>query len=229
MVKPKSGRLRVLRFHKMEVPAQRPPFIQRAQDVISADKSRRVLDRFHHEPAGGRRMGSTGHFQGTDMAIRLGEVLVEQGVLTRDQVEAVLEQQQLAAKPFGLLAELLFDVSQEQIERAWAEQYRQLAPTCQLDDNLFSESAIGIVNRRQAWQFRILPVRHEGSELVIATTVEHLAKALKFVSRRLPVPCQFIIVDAKTLGRWLCARYPMPGMSEQSVLGDPFEGILAAS
>ncbi|MCK4874092.1 MAG: hypothetical protein KAS72_15320 [Phycisphaerales bacterium] len=160
------------------------------------------------------------------MAVRLGELLIQQGVLTRDQVDAILQHQQEAGRPFGDLAERMFGISPESIEQAWAKQYSQLTPTVDLASESFEPQAKKLVNRRQAWQFRILPIRFDGSELVIATTVEHLPRALNFVSRRMRVPCSFVIVDAEALGRSLCDHYAMPGMTSGAVHSDPFHSLL---
>jgi hypothetical protein len=162
------------------------------------------------------------------MTIRLGELLIEQGVLTRDQVEAVLEAQRQKQRPFGVLAEELFDADPHDVERAWAEQYSRLSPAPDLDEGSFEREASVALTRRQAWQFRVLPIRFDGPELVLATTVEHLPKALKFASRCLTMPCMFVTLDSPELGRWLCARYPMTGMNPGSVEGDPFASLRQA-
>lgn len=159
------------------------------------------------------------------MTIRLGEVLVEQGVLTRDQVEAILQAQERKRRPFGVLAEEMFDIDPAAIEHAWAEQYSRIAPAPRIDAGSFEREASVTVNRRQAWQFRFLPIRFDGPELLAATTVEHLPRALKFACHCLPVPCVFVTLEPRELGRWLCERYPMPGMTVESVAGDPFASL----
>jgi hypothetical protein len=163
------------------------------------------------------------------MTIRLGELLVEQGVLSRDQVEAVLEAQRQKQRPFGVLAEELFGVDPEAIEQAWAEQYSRIAPAPRLDEASFHRDAAVTVSRRQAWQFRVLPICYDGAELLLATTVEHLPRALKFATHCLTVPCIFVTLPAEDLGRWLCTRYPMPGMTAASLVGDPFASLRSAS
>ena len=61
--------------------------------------------------------------------IRLGQLLVERGMLTEEQVGRVLAQQQETGEPFGVLAERLFGVEPEAIEEAWARQYAGLTRT----------------------------------------------------------------------------------------------------
>ena len=54
-------------------------------------------------------------------ALLLGEVLVEQGLLTKSDVGSILEQQRITGRPFGEIAETLCHISTEAIEEAWAQ------------------------------------------------------------------------------------------------------------
>ena len=62
-------------------------------------------------------------------ALLLGEVLVEQGLLSEQDVYKILEHQKKSGRPFGELAEKLCNISTEAIEEAWAYQYAFNAPT----------------------------------------------------------------------------------------------------
>ena len=57
------------------------------------------------------------------MRVRIGEVMVNHGLLTQDQVNSIIEHQKQRPRPFGELAEVLFHVSSEDVEAAWVEQY----------------------------------------------------------------------------------------------------------
>jgi len=104
------------------------------------------------------------------MVLRLGDLLVRQGVLTEQQVEDILTEQRAVGRPFGELAERLFGVSAQDVERAWAEQYSQIAGAYNLHSARFDSEALASVTARQAWQFRVLPVRFSGDELTVCTT-----------------------------------------------------------
>ena len=54
--------------------------------------------------------------------MRIGETLVRMRVLTTEQVDAVLAEQATTHEAFGTIAERLFDVPADTIERAWIEQ-----------------------------------------------------------------------------------------------------------
>ena len=151
------------------------------------------------------------------MESRLGQLLVESGVLDSQQVDRIIAQQQATAEPFGLLAERLFGVDPQRIEEAWARQYAGLTRTVDPAVEVFDEQAAGLITRRQAWQFRILPIRFDGREMIVATTQRHLRRALRFATNVVGVPVFFVMAEPSALGRALCKRYPLPGMTPQSV------------
>lgn len=147
------------------------------------------------------------------MTVRLGDLLVKQGVLTHAQRDRIVEVQLTSGRPFGELAEALFGVSPEAVEAAWATQYGMLAP--RVDPRRYSPTpdALALINRRQAWQFGVLPLEFDERELVICTTEFHLVRALKFVGWKIPSPCYFVLSEPAALGECLDIHYPMAGMS----------------
>ena len=156
--------------------------------------------------------------------IRLGQLLIESDVLTSRQVDAIVIEQERTGEPFGLLAERLFGVDPQKIEEAWARQYAVLTRTVNPQVEVFDDQAVTLVTRRQAWQFRILPLRFEGRELLIATTQQHLRRALRFATNVIGIPVFFVMADPLELGHALCSRYPLPGMTPESVVEDPASG-----
>ncbi len=60
------------------------------------------------------------------MRIPIGELLMQQGVLTAEQCQAVLDRQAASHRPFGEIAEELFHVDGKAVERAWASQYAKI-------------------------------------------------------------------------------------------------------
>ncbi len=147
------------------------------------------------------------------MDVRLGQLLIEQGVLTADQVSDALERQADSGEPLGLLCERLYGVAPEAIELAWAAQYARLTRTIDPEAEPLEDRALGLITRRQAWQFRILPLRFDGNELMIATTLSHLRRALRFAVNVIGVPVFFVMTDEEQLGRALCRHYELPGFT----------------
>lgn len=153
------------------------------------------------------------------MALRLGDLLVAKGVLTGSQRDSVLEYQRLTGRPFGELAERLYGVDQSVVELAWAEQYAAIAPTVDPRNEAVQAEALALIDRRQAWQFRVLPLRFDDREVMIATTQEHLARSLRFAGWRIQASCYFVLAEPLMLGEALMRHYPMAGMNAGLVAG----------
>lgn len=147
------------------------------------------------------------------MYLRIGDVMVKQGILTESDRDAVLERQRETARPFGLLAEQMFGVSPHGVELAWAEQYAEVADSVDPRTERVEPAALRTITARQAWQFGLLPMRYEGNDLVIATTQHNLPRALRFTGWRFSHPCYLVIAEATALGEALDAHFPLRGMS----------------
>ncbi|MBX3354041.1 MAG: hypothetical protein KF684_14015 [Phycisphaeraceae bacterium] len=150
------------------------------------------------------------------MILRLGELMVRRGLLSERQVERVLEVQTSTGRPFGELAEEMYDLHPQDVERVWAEQYAAGATRIDPRTEPVEQAAISLVSRRQAWQFSLLPLRIEGRELVVCTTQDNLPRALRFVYRRLERPASFMLCDQNALAEALQKHYPMTGQSAES-------------
>jgi hypothetical protein len=77
--------------------------------------------------------------------------------------------------------------------------------------------ATALIDRRQAWQFRIVPLRIEDCTLVAATTGRHLSRASRFTAAVLGRPALFVIVEPDELAGALEAIYPIGGLNESHV------------
>jgi hypothetical protein len=153
------------------------------------------------------------------MTLRLGDLLVIRGALTETQRDSVLEYQKLTGRPFGELAEKLFGVGQSAVEQAWAEQYASIARRIDPRGERFEEDALRLIDRRQAWQFKLLPVRFDAAELMVCTTQEHLVRSLKFAGWKIQASCYFVLTDPRSLGEALAEHFPMAGMGPDAVSG----------
>ena len=160
------------------------------------------------------------------MTMRLGQVLVAKGVLTETQVDTILRKQQHTGKPFGLLCEQIFGIDPEQIEQAWAVQYAELTRRIDPAQEAIDPHALELVTRRQAWQFRVLPIRFDDGELMMATTSRHLRRALRFATNVIGVPVYLVLTPAEKLGEALCRYYPLPGMTVRAVDDDAMDMVL---
>ena len=160
------------------------------------------------------------------MEVRLGQLLVQSGVLSREQVEQVLAEQAVCGEPFGLLCERMFSVDPSAVEDAWAVQYVNLARHVDPLDESIDPQARDTVTRRQAWQFRVLPIRFDGRELMLATTQQHLRRALRFANNVIAVPVYLVLCEPQHLGEALCRHYPLPGMTPRSIHDEGLDRLL---
>lgn len=152
------------------------------------------------------------------MRLPIGELLVRRRVLTREQCEQVLVRQRATHRPFGELAEQMFGIDGRAVEQAWAEQYaattRWVDPRVEPVDPAVRE----LVSRRQAWQFRVLPMGYDGAELMVCTLQESLVRAMNFASRQIPVQCYFVLSTPDALAGALGMHYPMDGMTSADLV-----------
>ena len=150
--------------------------------------------------------------------IRIGEILVEQGVLTEQQVFEIVQAQKKLHLPFGVLAERMFEVTLESIENAWIEQYHRFTGTIDLNQQNFDDRALRLINRRQAWQFEILPVGFEPTgELLMAASRRRLARAVTFATNRLDKVVYFRIAESDQMQQFLKEHFPMPEVSDELI------------
>ncbi|MEM7755070.1 MAG: hypothetical protein AAF297_05475 [Planctomycetota bacterium] len=149
------------------------------------------------------------------MTVRLGDLLIKRGALTEEQRDSILEHQRRHPRPFGLLAEQLFGVSPKVVEQAWAEQFAAVAEWVDLSETPTSPECVEMLDRRQAWQFGVVPLRFEDHELVIATSKQHLARAMRFVGWRVEYPARFVLCSSEDLHDALSERFPMAGLDSE--------------
>ena len=142
--------------------------------------------------------------------IQIGELLMEQGVLTPRQVEHILRVQKESHRPFGDLAERLYGISPQAVEDAWVQQYIRMTGTIDLEDQKFDEQCLRLLNRRQAWQFHMLPMHRSEENLNIATSADDLVRAVNFSTKKLDEPVYFQIAERKQLKEFLMKHYPVP-------------------
>lgn len=140
----------------------------------------------------------------------MGQLLVEQGVLTQRQVDHILRMQKESHRPFGDLAERLYGISPRAVEDAWVEQYTRTVGVVDLNEQKIDQDCLRLLNRRQAWQFRTLPVARAGDHLNIATSPDNLVRAVNFATRTLDEPICFVLAEREQLRDFLMQHYPVP-------------------
>lgn len=147
--------------------------------------------------------------------VRLGEILVKQGLLDNQDVVQILDAQKAQGRPFGVLAERMFGLDPRAVEGAWVAQYAQIAGPVNPNLLIADEACLKLVNRRQAWQFYLAPIHRDGGELVVLTDEKHLARALRYAAATFKEPTFFRVVESEKLQAFLRAHYPVPTFLEE--------------
>jgi hypothetical protein len=142
--------------------------------------------------------------------IQIGQLLIEQGVLTPSQVQQIIQVQKTNHRPFGDLAERLFGIDPRAVEDAWVEQYIRTAGIVDLNSIRIETDALRVLNRRQAWQFHLLPLHRDDNNLNIATSADDLVRSVNFAVRKLDDPIYFLIAERQQLREFLMRHYPVP-------------------
>ncbi|GIW77082.1 MAG: hypothetical protein KatS3mg104_2145 [Phycisphaerae bacterium] len=142
--------------------------------------------------------------------IRIGEILMEQGVLNERQVQHILRVQKSVNRPFGDLAERLYGIDARVVEDAWVEQYVRFTGEVDLEEIEVDKTCLRLINRRQAWQFHLAPVFRDQDHLALTTTTEALVRAVNFASRTFNEPVYFMIARKEQLHEFLMKHYPVP-------------------
>lgn len=138
---------------------------------------------------------------------QIGAVLVRMGVLSQQQVQAILDKQKQDHRPFGSLAQDLFDIPEERLWEAWAMQMISYCREVDLANEPYDLKMLHLLSAQEAWVNLVLPLRNEGSLLLCATTAHALPKAVAFVNCNLNVTVDFVLADPYQLKDFLRRRY----------------------
>jgi len=157
--------------------------------------------------------------------IRLGDLLVEFGAITASERDTIIGMQSQTHRPFGVLAEERFGVDPGVIERAWAEQYSRRGDRFDPHGATPDPRAVALIDRRQAWQFAIVPIGFDhAGELTLCTSVEYLPRAMRFAGWRLGERVAFVLAEREDLGRALERAYPMGAGAEDLLPAEAVPG-----
>ena len=116
-----------------------------------------------------RAVQDTRSIESENMAIRrIGQVLVDLGFVTDDQLESLLEEQQAqAGEKLGKIAEEMALITDDQLAQALAEQMNM--QVISLADAKLSEELVAMVTETMAQLYRVIPVAFEHEVLTVAT------------------------------------------------------------
>jgi len=145
----------------------------------------------------------------------LGTVMVEQGTLTPEPVDAIIKLQAANNLSFGELAEEMYGVAEEDVWRARAQQILGLLPIIDVDSEVPHRDALDLITADEAATYWLLPLRLDHGRLVMVTSAGRLAGALikcDDIFKRMPV--KFAIAAPRRLRAAIAKEY---GVTPQSV------------
>lgn len=142
----------------------------------------------------------------------IGQILVDHGVLTLEQVDQALAIQAEREAPLGRVAEDLFGISRLSVIEALAEQVAVRAPQASLATEQFDPQCLRMISAKEAWDRLILPIRWDRGELLCATTVETLPAAIELLQVKLDCPFHFAIAEMRPLEEFIASLYAYEGV-----------------
>lgn len=153
---------------------------------------------------------------------QLGQLLLRKGWITSELLEQALGQHQQSGQPLGQVLLHEGHLTEEQLTQALAEQLglSYLSPTEAQQTQPTTEANLAL-SRAEALRHRAVPLRQEGSELVVALGDPAQREAVQALLGR---PLRFLLASPRSLDELLEQAYP-----SRSRLGDTLvrEGKLA--
>ena len=157
---------------------------------------------------------------------RIGRLLIQRGVLSQDQLEAILTRQAETGEPFGTVALELYGVNEDEVWRACGQQMAAFLPHVELACEPNEPAALGALSAEEAWALCVLPLRYEKDGLVIAATAARLPEAMSRFGDEAP----FVIAERHQIETFIQRRYHYqpPESTPPAESGEPTESDASA-
>lgn len=142
----------------------------------------------------------------------IGNIMVEQGILSDEQVVQVLNAQLDRAELFGRLTEEMFGISEQAVLDALSVQVARRSPQAALATETFDPQCLKLISAKDAWDRLVLPIRWEDGELLCATTIETLSAAIELLQSQLECGYHFTIAEMRPLEEFIANLYAYEGV-----------------
>jgi CheY-like chemotaxis protein len=137
---------------------------------------------------------------------RLGEIFVEQNLLTMKTVERVIELSKNLDKRFGTVLEEMGLVTGEELAYALARQYN-----CKMISNFakgsFSPQLLGIIPAEAALQNLLFPLKREGDKLALAMADPTKTKVVSNIAANNNLSIIPFVATSKDINAAICKNY----------------------
>jgi general secretion pathway protein E/type IV pilus assembly protein PilB len=98
--------------------------------------------------------------------IKIGQILIDKGLVTSEQMEAVLKDQEKTGEPLDTILVKKGFLSEESFLKVLSEQFN--IPFIKLKESSIDPLAVKKVPAKFAWYYKVMPVKFSDSKLVIA-------------------------------------------------------------
>jgi type IV pilus assembly protein PilB len=154
------------------------------------------------------------------MAIRrIGQILVDLGFITDEQLEMLLEeQQQQPGELLGTIAEEMGLITDEQLAQALAEQFSMRV--LNLSEYTIPEEVLGKVTETMAQLYRIVPVKFDDNRLTVATCDPQNLKIQDELRTFLGYDISVVVATERDVQSTLSKHYDSQTESVESIIVD---------
>ncbi len=155
---------------------------------------------------------------------QVGEILVEKGIITLEQLQLALKRQQEKGGKLGRLLVRMGFVSEEEISQAISEQIN--IPHISLKPADIESAAINFIPEDIARKYSLIPISVEGSQLVVAMDDPLNSMALdvlKFTSGMQVVP---VLAAHSRIAESIESLYTRKKMTEEAILRYADDGLV---
>ncbi|MEY3022212.1 MAG: Type secretion system protein, partial [Planctomycetota bacterium] len=139
----------------------------------------------------------------------LGAILVSQGILSDERLDEVRAEQARTGERLEQTVARLGIASAEQAMRAVADELA--LPFLRLDETEIDEEAVRLVPPRVVFRLRALPVRREGSRLLVATSDPLRLDGFEQLRLAAGMPIALAVAEDGDLGSQIRARFGVAG------------------
>ncbi|MDD5501671.1 MAG: type II secretion system protein GspE, partial [Candidatus Omnitrophica bacterium] len=100
--------------------------------------------------------------------IKIGQILMDKGLVTPEQMEIVIQEQERTGEPLDTILVKKNFLSEESFLKVLSEQFN--IPFIRLKETSIDPQAVKKVPAKFAWYYKVMPVKFSDNKLVIASS-----------------------------------------------------------
>jgi Type II secretion system (T2SS), protein E, N-terminal domain len=143
---------------------------------------------------------------------RLGKMLIDRGLITKEELERALERQQQTGERLGEALVAIGAAASDDVARVLADHLRM--PYVDLGDDITDMTVVGVISAEIARRNCALPFARWGDRIVVAMANPNDTEVVDEIRRLVGAPILVTVADPVALRKMIAAVY---GTSETSV------------